>query len=259
MRNLVTILLAVAILPAMAAAAAETTRGDLAGCVNRPEALVFEFCRDSGGWASGFADLPAAELDGPLFALEFRRERVPGPAPRPKGLKLAGSNRSDDLFMFIKRQVTGLRPNGRYRVDLRFTLYTDAGRGCVGIGGAPGESVFVKAGASADEPVAEQRDGALVMTIDKGNQATGGRDAIVVGDLATSAANCDGTVFAPKRFRADLGPREADEDGNLWLLIGTDSGYEGRTTVYVTRIEAELRPVGKNGRGRASEVGDLTP
>jgi hypothetical protein len=226
---------------AAAASPAESRWADWGACHNRPDALRFEFCRDSGGWASGFADLPVGELNGSLFDLEFRRERVPSRGERVVGLKLAGSNRSDDLFMFLKRQITGLRPNGRYRIELSFTLFTNAGRGCVGIGGAPGESVFVKAGASTVEPRAVARDGALVMNIDKGNQGAPGTNAIVVGDLASGAANCEGTVFAAKRFRAELGARSADEDGNIWLLLGTDSGYEGRTDIYVTRIEAELK------------------
>ena len=56
-------------------------------------------------------------------------------------------------------------------------LATNVPAGLVGIGGSPGESVFVKAGASTVEPLAEE-DGSryLRMNIDKGNQANGGED-----------------------------------------------------------------------------------
>jgi hypothetical protein len=215
-----------------------------AACLpNLPDRLVFTFCRDSGGWVGGFADLPADELEGELFALSFRRAVVPGqPAPL-RGLMLSGANRSDDLFMFLKRQITGLVPVARYAVGLHVTLYTEAGRGCVGIGGAPGEGVTVKAGAVPFEPLAVPEDGVLRMNLDKGAQASGGADAVVLGDLAADRARCEGGVFVPKRFatetKAIVG--EADDDGNLWVILGTDSGFEGTTTYFVTALRLRLQ------------------
>jgi hypothetical protein len=219
-----------------------------ASCWHRPPApLDFRFCADSGGWTAGFSDLPAHELEGDFYGLSFRRARIPRlqSSDRLLGLRLSGDNHSDDLFMYVKRQITGLRPHADYVVRLRFTLFSNAGPGCVGIGGAPGESVYVKAGTVPFEPRAvEDQTGDLVMNLDKGNQAQGGSDAIVLGDLATDGADCAGTVYAPKRFAA-TGPDalvgKADRDGNLWVLIGTDSGFEGRTTYYISSISLTLR------------------
>ena len=54
-----------------------------------------------------------------------------------------------------------------------------------GIGGSPGGSVFVKAGASTAEPVAlEDGRGYLRMNIDKGNQSGGGESMAVLGNVA---------------------------------------------------------------------------
>jgi hypothetical protein len=210
---------------------------------NLPDRLVFSFCRDSGGWVGGFADLPADELEGELFALSFRRAAVPGQPELIRGLRLSGANRSDDLFMFLKRQITGLVPGALYAVGLRATLYTEAGQGCVGVGGAPGEAVTVKAGAVPFEPLAVPQDGVLRMNLDKGEQASGGTDAVVLGDLAAAGALCEGGVFVPKRFAtaAEAIVSEADEDGNLWVILGTDSGFEGTTTYFVTALRLRLK------------------
>ena len=82
------------------------------------------------------------------------------------------------------------------------------------------------------------------MNLDKGNQSQGGDDAAVLGDLAAAEGNCEGTIYVPKRFAA-AGPdalvAETDRDGNLWVLIGTDSGFEGRTTYYITHIRLAVR------------------
>ena len=58
--------------------------------------------------------------------------------------------------------------------------------GCFGVGGAPGESVWIKAGATAIEPLAIRDSSYLRMNIDIGNQSGGGAHAVVLGDIANS-------------------------------------------------------------------------
>jgi hypothetical protein len=163
-----------------------------AACLpNLPDRLVFTFCRGSGGWVGGFTDLPAKRARGrAVRALVPPRRRAGQPA-LVRGLRFSGANRSDDLFMFLKRQVTGLVPGAQHAVGLHATLFTEGGRGCVGIGGAPGEGVTVKAGAVPLEPLALPEDGVLRMNLDKGEQASGGADAVVLGDLAADRARCE--------------------------------------------------------------------
>src|SRR5690606_13448341 len=67
---------------------------------------------------------------------------------------LSGRNTSDDLFMFLKKPVSGLAPESSYRADFFVEFASAAPSNCAGVGGAPGESVWLKAGVSAVEPVA---------------------------------------------------------------------------------------------------------
>jgi hypothetical protein len=208
--------------------------------------LDFAFCGDSGGWSGGFADLPPGGLDDPIFDLRFARAELPAATgARGEGLRLAGSNRSDDLFLFVKRQITGLRPSTRYAVEFGLWIATNAGRGCVGIGGAPGEAVHVKAGASALEPRVDPREGVLRLNLDIGSQAQAGRDALVLGDVAAAGARCDGSRYVIKRLSSQGQPffPLTDRDGNLWLIVGFDSGFEGRSDLFLQRIRVELAPV----------------
>lgn len=209
-------------------------------------ACTFEFRRGLEGWRGGFADLPADQVRGKLFDLRFARVRLPPHLDRPDhGLLLAGNNRSDDLVMFVRRKLTGLLPSTRYAVSHRLLLATDAGAGCVGIGGAPGESVYVKAGASAREPRPVERDGMLRLPIDIGDQSQDGEDAKVLGDVASPELGCDGRRFALIQRDGSDRPVYAltDERGRLWLFLGFDSGFEGRTRVIIDRIEVDLHPV----------------
>ncbi len=64
-------------------------------------------------------------------------------------------------------------------------LASNENAGAVGVGGSPSESVFLKTGATAVEPmVTTDSDGWLRMSIDKGNQSTSGASAVVVGNIA---------------------------------------------------------------------------
>jgi hypothetical protein len=147
--------------------------------------------------------------------------------------------------MFFKVRVDGLKPDTVYQAAFDLELATDVPGGMMGIGGSPGESVYVKAGATAVEPVAEvdATDGWLRMNIDMGSQSQGGEDMIVLGNIAYEP---DGTeeagqwVLKPMDNEGHPFSAKTDEDGALWLILGTDSGFEGLTAVYYAQITVGL-------------------
>lgn len=202
--------------------------------------LEFDFATDVQGWVAGFADYPSGSESFYELASGFRN--LPAPLDGRGGFFLSGNNHSDDLFMYLKRRVSGLEPGAEYNVTLSVEFATDAPASCGGVGGAPGESVCAKAGASGVEPMGVDQSGVLRMNIDKGNQGTSGKDAIVIGDVTSSTACDQGTPqYELKRLKTPRAVRvRADGAGTAWLLIGTDSGYEAVTTLYYTRVTAEI-------------------
>ncbi|MGH8496928.1 MAG: hypothetical protein ACREVN_12425 [Gammaproteobacteria bacterium] len=230
----------------------------LAGCggdgSDPLESTVFHFTFDGDleGWEAGFADYPrgASEAEqrafDEFFELDSGHAFLPQPLNTADGaLMLSGNNHSDALFMFLKRRIEGLDPDTSYQLELQAEIATNVPRGCFGIGGSPGDSVFIKGGAIAVEPtrVPEAPDETFwVMNVDKGGQADGGTDAQVLGDFANSK-DCDSGDFSYElknlsnlslpAFRVTT-----DQDGVVWLLLGTDSGFEGTTTIFYTEIEA---------------------
>ena len=172
-------------------------------------------------------------------------EQLPSPlAPEP-ALFISGANRSDDLFMFFRGQVGGLVPGVRYSATVSVEIATDTPSGCFGIGGAPGESVFVKAGVSDVEPLPVLDGTYLRMNIDTGNQSQGGEQAAVLGNVANSRPCEQSPQWELKSFPAQSvpAPVTASPDGHVWLLFGTDSGFEGKTEIYYTRISVTFTPV----------------
>jgi len=199
---------------------------------------------DSGAWTHGFADYPATENE--FYELSGGLRSLPPPLSSEKqAYFLSGNNQSDDLFMFIKGALVGLDPSQAYAARLRVELATNAASGCVGIGGAPGEAVHVKAGMSAAEPLSTNQDGYFQLNWDKGNQAQGGVDAAVLGDLANSTNDCEQADYQLKAFESPSAQLlRPGADGTLWVLVGTDSGFEGPTSVYVSRVEVSLESPG---------------
>ncbi|HEX8637209.1 MAG TPA: hypothetical protein VF692_04025, partial [Pyrinomonadaceae bacterium] len=140
--------------------------------------IEFNFNQGTHGWTAGFADYPpnigtGYELGAGIRWMPRKLTRTPR-----RGFYVQGHNRSDDLFMFLKRRLTagdGIVAGRTYRITYVITIASNAPSGCAGIGGAPGEAVTLKAGASSIEPLAVlQTNGYLRMNVDKGNQSLGG-------------------------------------------------------------------------------------
>ena len=204
--------------------------------------MSFEFESGPEGWTVGFADLPV-DYDRSIFELDYGYRPLPDGLDG-RGIYVQGHNRSGDLFMFLKRQVGGLRPNRAYAVSVSIDLATNVPAGLIGIGGSPGESVFVKAGASTVEPTAEEGDNRHLRTnIDKGNQAQGGESMVVLGNVAHP--DVQSKEYRIKTLdNKDLPLMvDTDSEGRVWLIVGTDSGFEGLSALYYSRISYTLSTV----------------
>ena len=124
---------------------------------------------------------------------------------------------------------------------------SNAPSGAVGIGGSPGESVLLKAGASTVEPEVyfDSDAGYYLMNVDKGSGNSGnGTAASVVGDIANGlSAEENPRYVSLKRQHEHKYTVNASQDGELWLLVGTDSGFEGLTGIYYQSIVVTLVPL----------------
>ena len=227
-----------------------------AGCRSLPsdtgEAMTFHFDFDEGplGFVAGFADYPPAHEE--IYELTSGHRALPAPLESQSGLFISGVNRSDDLFMFFKGPIDGLTPGASYAVEVSVEIATSTPAGCFGVGGAPGESVWIKAGVTAEEPVAVMDDSYLRMNIDIGSQSNSGTQAVVLGNVANSRQCEQPREWALKALESQSTPAgiSVRADGRVWLLIGVDSGFESRTDVYFTRAAVTLTP---------SPGGDLEP
>jgi hypothetical protein len=200
----------------------------------------FNLTEGTQGWRGGFAEYPLGQEVFYELIFDYR-PLLPDLDPNEYGLFVSGHNHSDDLFMFVKRRVDGLAPNQIYLVDFAIEIGSEAGSDCVGIGGSP--AITLKAGATQIEPIAiADFSGFLRMNIDKGNQSTSGANALVLGDTGVDV-DCNEPVFESKRLETPANvsfETTTDDNGAAWLIVGTDSGFEGVTRLFYTHIEARF-------------------
>ena len=199
----------------------------------------FDFSESHHDWQAGFSDFPV-NIDSTLY--EFKSEyteQTPGTNGR-KSIMLSANNQSDDLFMYMKRSVDDLEPNTEYILTFEVEFASDA---TAGVTGSSGESVYVKVGGTAVEPKTVIESDRYVMNIDKGNQGQNGENMVNLGNI-TISENATGytvkTLSNTPNNSTYNGPItvKTNSHGQLWLIVGTDSGFKGKTTMYYTKVSA---------------------
>jgi hypothetical protein len=158
---------------------------------------------------------------------------------------ISAMNRSDDVKMLFRKQVDGLEPGMNYMVSFTIRFATEVPSGCAGIGGPPGEAVRVIAAADITKPEAVtglMRDDYYVLNLQYLSDNPGEwYQRAIMGDIANSRECEDGYEFEIKEVsRLDHDSVTADENGRVWLLFGTRSGFEGQTDLYYTYFRAEF-------------------
>ncbi len=211
------------------------------------QTFFFDFASGYEDWDGNFADYPVgAEND---YELKFEHTSLPANIDSTqKALKISGFNKSDDLFMYFYKHIAGLQPHTTYSINFSVEFASDAPTNAYGVGGAPGEGVTMKAGAVLYQPdrlISYERgyaEGYYVMNLDKGNQVSPGADMDSIGHAGVTDTT---TRFALKTNTNEGHPFtiKTDSVGTVWLIIGTDSGYEGKTTLYYNRITAVFEKV----------------
>lgn len=200
-----------------------------------------QFNVSAEGWSADFADYPVGEET--FYELSTKKDaKLPAPLDTlKKGFRVSGNNHSDDLFMFLTKKMTGLKANQSYKGTFEVEFASNAPDGSVGVGGSPAESVYVGIGLTSVEPkkVANTTTKSYDMNIKKMQQATSGEDMKVIGNVANGTTESKYKII--KRTGDFTG--KTDASGNLWVIVGTDSGFEATTTLYYTGVKVNLTEV----------------
>lgn len=214
--------------------------------------LTYDFNAGRQGWRTEFADWIDANASDYQFKSAIRGLPAELNSSK-KGLLVSGRNGSDDLFMYLTKSIgdaEGLDPSTQYLAVFEIDVASNAATGGFGVGGSPGDSVYLKAGASDTAPlVSTDIEGINRLNLDHGQQASGGADISLISTIANGVNQSDipEGEHPPYRslHRVHLHPQavQPDGDGKIHLVVGTDSGYESFTTLYYQQINVHLIPL----------------
>ncbi|WP_044129380.1 hypothetical protein [Rudanella lutea] len=199
------------------------------------------FANGQNGWEGEYTDYGVAQDS--LIEFKFEYVKLPSPLDSTrKSLHVYGRNRSDDLFMFVRKKLTGLAPNTDYTLLFDVELASMYPENSVGIGGSPATSVFLKAGASALKPEKVKKDDFYNLSVDKGSQSDEGKNAVIIGNVANGKQE-EGYALIQRSNKDKPLTVKTNEAGELWIFVGTDSGFEGDQSLYYSRVK--VTAVGK--------------
>lgn len=212
--------------------------------------LDWDFSEGAVGWQSGWVEYGTdqdIQADSGIRTLPDELE-IDG-----TGFYIQSMNGSDDVFMYLYRGLTtteGVVAGQEYQVNFTITFASNAPSGCMGIGGAPGEAVYLKAGATDNEPEAYQdENGFWLLNADKDGGNSGGGSAASIVDVIANGLACedvdlsDPQYISLEREHQHSHTVTANDNGEIWLIVGTDSGFEGLTSLYYQSIGVTLEPV----------------
>ena len=188
----------------------------------------FDFSKSPQGWAGDFADYNVNDSVKNALYFEYTTHFV-APNVNQKSLKLTGNNRADDLFLFIKTKVVDLKPNTEYTLvfEVQLIFETEVGQAS--------ENIYLKVGASSQEPKKIIEGDFYRINIDKGSGATPGKDMVVIGTIAADSLGVQNYSINQSSLGYNTNPSiraRTNDNGELWLIIGTDSFAKGKNTIY---------------------------
>lgn len=158
-----------------------------------------------------------------------------------KGFMVNGHNRSDDLFMGVTKQLFFQKRNHSYYLKVEIDILTNEETGSIGIGGSPADSVYLKGGFVAYEVKSTQNPttGLFELNLNKGNQSQGGTDLVNIGTIAKPTNSTTEYAVKTVSFQTQI---KTNQDGSLTLVFGSDSGFEGYTSLKILAIRIQAIP-----------------
>lgn len=203
-----------------------------------PREINYTFTTGTEGWAAFFSDYPVGSEE--QFQLTFQLANLPAPLDvNTNAIMISGNNHSDDLLSFIVRKIDSLQPNKQYNLTFDVDLASNTPSNSVGIGGSPDLAFGV--GAVSVAPLnTPDSDNWYRPNFNSELQSRLSNDTIQM--VGTIGVGEDATEYLLINRNNKNSPLRVttNNKGEIWVMMGIDSGFEGTTTLYYKSIRIKL-------------------
>jgi hypothetical protein len=198
---------------------------------------TFDFNEGENGWKHGFSQYRTVG-DSAEAELKYAYADKPPSLPEGKGLMLSGKSSTPELFMFIKKQLTDLRPETDYTITVNVEVASSAASQTNNLA-AP--SVFLKVGAVSYEPLTIKTADKVIINVDKGEEDQDGSEMLNIGNIiGSNSIDYNLTLKSSSSKNPTPILARTDSNGSLWIIVGTESNFNGTTTVFYSKVNVIL-------------------
>jgi hypothetical protein len=197
---------------------------------------TFDFETADQFWDGGISDYPVDYGDSMEYVVRSQQLDYSNSLYSGKGMSITADNPHGDLFYFFKRKVSGFKPNTNYKVDFDFLVYSQSHDEY-----EIAEEIYLKVGAVNVEPhvelqkISSSDQGYVTLNLDKGmDNAGSGTDLVNIGSIK-KLTSLDADAISGNTFDMEL-RMKTDVNGDIWLLIGVDSGLRSPLTFSLAAI-----------------------
>jgi hypothetical protein len=193
-----------------------------------------EFETGTEGWIGDYALYNQSDSSNVAFVME--KDSLPSAIDSLKfSLRMEGINPGDSIFLFMKKKVPGLNPEKTYKVSFDITIGTNYPN----LPDAVGKHINLKAGASPNEPVKILANKYYTVSIKKGLWNVDGAEMAILGDVVNATGRAVYQLANRNSSSKDITVKP-DADGTIWLCVGEDINYTGKTVLYYDSINITL-------------------
>lgn len=186
-----------------------------------------------------FSDYPVGEET--FYELEFNNTFLPSPLDQNiKSLKISGNNHSDDLFSAIFRKFENLQPNKSYSITFNIDIASNALIGGVGVGGDPNLALGVGGINYLPNSNIDNLNYYRPNFISKIQSGQSNDVFKIIGKIGSSDTYPTPYKMINRNNIDNPFTIKTNSNGEFWLMIATDSGFEGITTLYYKSINIKI-------------------
>jgi hypothetical protein len=225
----------------------------LSGCLNSDETtnplLVSNtvFAEDAEGWEAQFSEYEPGLEDSLKLSFTHDKFMATESIGEVTAVVQSGFATNSDLFMYIKRQISGFKPNTVYSVVFNLELYAQLNEDFSGDLEDNNNGSFLKASVYAEEPDTVIVDDSnnpgmkIVLTnFEKGDDKVTGPNMALIGKLEYTSVNETPLLLIGTTEGDDL-LGTTDSEGKMWMMIGVDTNQPIYQSIFYSFIGISFR------------------
>jgi len=207
------------------------------------------FAEDAEGWEAQFSEYEPGLEDSLKLSFAHDNFMATESIGEVTAVVQSGYATNSDLFMYIKRQISGFKPNTPYTVVFKLELFAQLNEDFSGDLTDDHNGSFLKASVYTEEPdtlIVDDDDNPgkkiVITNFEKGNDRTTGPNMAMIGKLEHTSVDEAPLLLIGSSEGDDL-LGTTDSEGKMWMMIGVDTNQPIYQSIFYSFIGIEFREI----------------